>query len=182
MIIAASRNQGRWDPLHVEKAYPRTPVGHAYSLSPGLSHRINVTCTPCLIKGRAGTSRGELWRFTFSFSLLLGGKGSLIFSFFYLQPSEAQKLQRLGTKLPLSPIYNPYYKSTQITQQHELDVGCYSPEARTNINPMCPLFAQPSEAWHAIREIICRRLENPDSKQPIQLLRTQLRQELVVVS
>jgi hypothetical protein len=103
-----------------------------------------------------------LWLFTFSFSLLLGGKGSLIFSLFYLQPSVAQKLQRLETKLPLSPICNPYYKSTQITQQHKLDVGCYSPEARTSINPMCPPFAQPSEAWHAIREIYCWRLQNPD--------------------
>jgi hypothetical protein len=26
-----------------------------------------------------------------------------------------------------------------------------------------PLFAQPSEARHAIQEIYCRRLENPDT-------------------
>jgi hypothetical protein len=65
----------------------------------------------------------------------------------------ALTLQRLGTKLPLSPICNPYYKLAQITQQHELDVGCYSLEARTSINPVYPMFAQPSEAGHAIREI-----------------------------
>jgi hypothetical protein len=39
----------------------------------------------------------------------------------------------------------------------------YSPEARTSINPVYPPFAQPFEARHAIREIYCRRLQNPDS-------------------
>jgi hypothetical protein len=45
----------------------------------------------------------------------------------------------------------PLYKSAQITQQPELDVGCYSPEARTSINPCVRPFARPSEAQHAIR-------------------------------
>jgi hypothetical protein len=42
----------------------------------------------------------------------------------------------------------------------------YSPEARTSINPAYPPFAQPSEARHAIREIYCRRLKNPNNQQP----------------
>jgi hypothetical protein len=74
-------------------------------------------------------------------------------SFFNLQSPAAQKLQRLGSELPLSSICNPYYKSVQITQQHELDVGCYSPEARTSINSVYLPFAQPSETRHAIRQI-----------------------------
>jgi hypothetical protein len=61
---------------------------------------------------------------------------------------------------------NPYYKLAQITQQHKLDVGCSSPEARTSINPMYAMFAQPSEARHAIQEIIWLRLANPDNSQP----------------
>jgi hypothetical protein len=65
--------------------------------------------------------------------------------------------QRPRTKLPLSPICNPCYKLAQITQQHELDVGCYSPEARTSINPVYAIFVQPSEARHTIREIIYRQ-------------------------
>jgi hypothetical protein len=49
----------------------------------------------------------------------------------------ALTLQRLGTR-PSLAVCNPYYKLVQITQQHELDVGCYSPEARTSINPVYP--------------------------------------------
>jgi hypothetical protein len=86
-------------------------------------------------------------------------------SHFLLQPPVfmASTLQRLGTKLPLSPICNPYYKLAQITQQHKLNVRCYSPVAQTSMNPVYPMFAQPSEARHAIRKIICRWLQNPDS-------------------
>jgi hypothetical protein len=77
----------------------------------------------------------------------------IFFFFFNLELDLALAPQRLGTELPLSPIYTPYYKSMQITQQHELDIGCYSPDARTSINPCVPPFVQSSEARHTIREI-----------------------------
>jgi hypothetical protein len=58
----------------ISEKVPHTPVDHAHSLplllSPGLSHSINVTRSPCLIKGRAGYFREAGWLvlFTSSFS------------------------------------------------------------------------------------------------------------------
>jgi hypothetical protein len=128
---------------------PLTPVVHAQPPSLSFSLFTHVTCHPCFIKGMAGgLSMG------YDSPLLLLGRSlfSLFFFFFNLEPDLALTLQRLGIKLPLSPICNPYYKSAQITQERKLDVGCYSPEARTSINPcVLPPFAQPSEARHTTR-------------------------------
>jgi hypothetical protein len=71
------------------------------------------------------------------------------------------ELQRLGTELPLSPICNPYYKSAQIIQRRELDVGCYSLEARTSIKycvpPICTtvrgLTRNPRNLLPSVREL-----------------------------
>jgi hypothetical protein len=67
------------------------------------------------------------------------------------------------TELPLSLICKSYYKSAQITQQRKLDVGCYSPEARTNINPCVPSFVQPSRPGTQSDKFTRWRLENPDN-------------------
>jgi hypothetical protein len=80
-------------------------------------------------------------------------KLSIVFFFFGLEPDLAPTLQRLGTELPLSSTCTSYYKLVQIKQQRELNVGCYSPEARTSINLCVSPFTQLSEARHAIREI-----------------------------
>jgi hypothetical protein len=80
---------------------PRTPVAHAHSpplLSPNLSHRINVICSPCLIKGRARSSRQTLWLVLFTSSFSSQEEVSFIFSLFNLEPPVALKNYRdLGT-------------------------------------------------------------------------------------
>jgi hypothetical protein len=125
----------------------RTSVVHAQPLSLFLSlHQCNLL--PCLIKGRAGSSREAGWFFTLTSPFPPRGRTS-----FLLQPPAAMastNYRDLGLSSLSRSFCNPYYKSAQITQQHELDIGCYSAEARTSINPVHPLFAQPSEARHAI--------------------------------
>jgi hypothetical protein len=54
-----------------------------------------------------------------------------------------------------------YYNPVQITQQRELNVGCYSPEFWTSTNPYVPPFAQPSDTQHAIREIYWPAVTEP---------------------
>jgi hypothetical protein len=83
----------------------RTPVEHAraHPLSPSL-HSCNVL--PLVYKRESrGPFQGTCSDFLlFPFSLLLGGKDSLIFfPSSNLQPSVAQKLQRLGIKLRSRP-------------------------------------------------------------------------------
>ena len=145
MATITSRNQGRWDLLPGKIL----PLHLLCMRSPSLSlHSCNL---PPLFYKRDG--RGPFYGADSSLLLLspLGRSFFLSLFFFNLEPDLALTLQRLGIELPLSPICTPYYKSAQITQQSELDVGCYSPEARTSINPCVPPFAQPFEARHAIR-------------------------------
>jgi hypothetical protein len=72
-------------------------------LSPGLFHRINVTCSTCLIKGRAGSSRETLWLVLFTSFFSSQEELSFIFPFFNLQPPMALKNYRdLGTCLSLA--------------------------------------------------------------------------------
>jgi hypothetical protein len=42
----------------------------------------------------------------------------------------------------------------QIIQQHELDVGCYSPEDRTSINPAYPRLRNISGSVHNPRNLL----------------------------
>jgi hypothetical protein len=158
MATTASKNQERRDPLHEEKACPVHLLDmHTPPLSTvlGLSPRINVTRSPCLIRERAVVLSWEAgWLLLFAFSISSWEDPSFPF-FFYLQSAMASIDYRdLGTRPSLTHLY-PYYKSAQITQ-HKLDVGCYSLEARNHLLNR-PRSDTQSEKFSS------RWLENPDS-------------------
>jgi hypothetical protein len=68
---------------------------------------INVTCPPCLRKWRAGSSREGDRLFNWPFSLLLGGKTSLIFF-----PSSTSSHPWLSRDLGPSSLYRPFVTPT----------------------------------------------------------------------
>jgi hypothetical protein len=155
--VAANRDSGTC--CVRRRLSPRTHVVHAPPLSLFLSlHQCNLLP---LSDKRESRVLSSLW-LTFYVFLLSSPWRERLSHFF---PSSTfshlwlKSYRDLGPSSLSRPIY-PYYKSAQITQQH---IGRYSPKVRTSINLVCPPFAQPFEARHAIREIICRRLQNPNT-------------------
>jgi hypothetical protein len=89
--------------------------------------------------------------------------GEVLSHFLFLQPWARLDSRTTETwdRVPsLADLY-VYYNLVQITQQRELNVGCYSSEFWTSINPYVPPFAQPSETQHAIREIYWPAVTEP---------------------
>jgi hypothetical protein len=89
-------------------------------------------------------------------------------SFFSLSSSTSSQpwlLQIIETweLVPLLPILYPYYKSAQITQQLELDVGYYSPEARTSINHVHPHLCNRPRPYTQADTNLLPAVENPDT-------------------
>jgi hypothetical protein len=97
-------------------------------------HSCNLLPSAYKRKSWGSLRKGAL---AFDFLLSLLSRGALPF-FFYLQPTMALTLQRLGKSSLSHSFVPPYYKSAQVIQQHELDVGFYFPEARTSINHAYP--------------------------------------------
>jgi hypothetical protein len=65
----------------------------------------------------------------------------------------------------LASLYRPTTNQCKQHEQHELDVGYYSMEARTSINPFDPICTS-SEAQCAILDFIYRYFLNHDSWRP----------------
>jgi hypothetical protein len=134
-----------------------TPVDRAHSPplsfspppSPSLTHRISVTCSPYLIKGRVGSSREGLSAFLL---LLLPSpsRRNTLFSSFISSHLWLKKLQRLGAKLSLAYLY-PLLQISVNNITTKTGRRTLLSRGPNQYKSSCTPIAQPSEVRHAIR-------------------------------
>jgi hypothetical protein len=79
--------------------------------------------------------------------------GSYTHVHIFLLKNHVHKPQRLGTTPSLASLYRSTTNQCKQHEQHKLDVGYYSIEVRTSINP-CVLICTPSEARCAVLDFI----------------------------
>jgi hypothetical protein len=88
-----------------------------------------------------------------------------------LQEPHAHTTETWDQAPSLAILYRPTTNQCKQHEQNKLDVGYYSTEARTSINPCVPICTS-SEALCAILDFICWRFLNHDTPLPIMIAHT----------